>query len=167
MNQILDNLEYDSQSGCISFKEVRYILVRPETIMALLSSLEEELGERAGQFFYQGGMSGGRLSAQKYKQTLGLSEKGLVEFMISMGTQIGWGRFELVAFDMEKRMLEINVHNSPYAQAYGPSQRPVCHVIRGVLAGLAQGIFERPVQAGETGCLATGNNCCRFLVKGV
>lgn len=166
VNQILEKLAFDPQSGAISFEGVRYMLVRPETIMSLFNSLEEELGERAGSFFFQGGVSGGRLSAQKFKQSLGLSNKGVVEFMMRMGTQIGWGRFELVALDMQTKVLQVNVHNSPYAQAYGAGKGPVCHVIRGVLAGLAQGIFNKTVQAEETGCLAAGKDFCRFLIKG-
>ena len=64
--------------------------------------------------------------------------------------------------DLRARELVVTVGRSPFAEAYGPASRPVCHLIRGVVAGLAEGSFGAPAQAREVECLAMGAETCRF-----
>ena len=40
----------------------------------------------------------------------------------------------------------------------------VCHLIRGVLGGLGNVLFEAAVEARETTCLAAGGDVCRFEI---
>ncbi len=163
-NEILTGLEYSEQEGALSYKGVRYLLIRPETVMGVFRALAVELPKEAGEIFYMGGFAGGKLSAEKYREVFGLSDREIVEFMMRMGGQLGWGRFELMSLDADKKNLQVAVHNSPYAQGHGPSELPVCHFIRGVLAGLAEGVFGGPVESRETSCLAVNPGPCRFQI---
>lgn len=165
-NQLLQQLKYTEDQGTISYHGVRYLLVRPETIMEIYRLLEKSLGERAGHLFYQAGYLGGKLSAKKYKEAFALGDQQTIQFMMGMGTQIGWGRFELVAFDADKKILEVVVHGSAFAQAYGRSYSFVCHLIRGVLAGLGEPIFGPPLEAKERSCQAAGAASCQFRIIG-
>ncbi len=163
-NSILDDLEYDENSGTLTYHGVRYLLVRPETIIDFQKEIEKVLGKNAKEGFYQGGFSGGYLSSKKYKETFNYSDKQLIDFMMKMGTEIGWGKFTLNHFDPEKGILGVSVKNSPFAGSYGKSSKCVCDLIRGVVGGMASIIFDQYCIAHEVECVSKGFKKCVFIV---
>ncbi len=166
-NSILTDLHFDDARGALLYNDVRYLLIRPETLIAFQKAAEEKLGAGADELLYAGGFTGGTLSAKKYREVFGLTDAQSVEFMAKMGTEIGWGKFTVSSFDTEKRELVLTVESSPFAAAYGKAERGVCHLIRGVFAGLASGIFACEVESYEEECLAMGHARCRFVIRGV
>ena len=165
-NSILSELVYHPDEGSLRFKSVRYLLIRPETLASFQKALEAEVGwEKTGDILYAGGFTGGKLSGQKYKSTFGLSDREAVEFMCQMGREIGWGHFKLLELDPEVYYMLVEVTGSPFASAYGEAaDSGVCHLIRGVLGGLGEGIFGEPVVAQEVRCTAMGDERCRFEI---
>jgi len=161
---ILKELNFFPDRGGLFYRDVRYLLIRPETLISFQKAIEKELGEKASQILFQSGFQGGVLSSKRYREVFKLSDEEIVHFMMQMGPQIGWGRFELERFDPKQRHLAVNVFNSPFAEAYGPSPAPVCHLIRGVLSGMASIVFGREIEAKELFCLAKGNECCKFEI---
>jgi len=87
--------------------------------------------------------------------------------MAQMGGELGWGHLEVELFDREKKIMVIIAHNSAFAQAYGQGRGGVCHLIRGVFAGVAEFIFGVPVEARETLCKANGDQYCRFEFEAI
>jgi predicted hydrocarbon binding protein len=164
-NPILEALEYGEERGAISFKGVRYLLIRPETLVEFQKALEERLGEEAQEVLCRAGFAGGHLSTEKYRETFGYGDDEIVQFMKNMGGQIGWGKFQVEEFSPLAKRLILTVKNSPFAAAYGKSAGPVCHFTRGVMAGMGQALFGEDVTAEETHCLAKGDDLCRFLVE--
>ncbi len=165
-NSFLSDLVYHPDEGGLRFKGVRYLLIRPETLSSFQKALEAEVGlERAGKILYAGGFTGGQLSGRKYKHTFGLSDQEAVAFMCRMGSEIGWGNFNLVELDTETHHMVVEVTGSPFAIAYGEgADSGVCHLIQGVLGGLGEGIFGMPVRAQENLCVAVGDDRCRFEI---
>ena len=163
-NQILKGINFSEEKGGLFYKEVRYLLIRPETLITFQRAIEKELGKKASQILYQSGFMGGILSSKRYREVFGLSDEQIIHFMIEMGPQIGWGRFELERFDPSKKILIVRVYHSPFAEAYGDSSSSVCHFIRGVLGGMASIVFGREIEAKEVACLSTGDECCRFEI---
>jgi len=164
-NAILEALEFEGERGAISFKGVRYLLIRPETLAEFQKGLEERLGEEAGELLYRAGFAGGHLSTEKYKETFGYGDDEIVQFMMTMGGQIGWGKFQVEEFNRKGKRLIVLVKSSPFAMAYGDSAHSVCHMTRGVMAGMAHILFGEDVAAAETQCLAKGDDLCRFLIE--
>lgn len=164
-NAILRDLQFDALSGRLRYKGIRYLLIRPETVVAFQKAVEDELGEGAGDLMARGGQAGGTLSTRHCREAMGLSAEETARFMVAMGGQIGWGAFALERLDLEARELIVSVRASPFADAYGPSDRPVCHLIRGVMAGLAEGLFGGPVIAREEACASQGALACRFYAS--
>ncbi|MCK5552773.1 MAG: XylR N-terminal domain-containing protein [Deltaproteobacteria bacterium] len=164
-NPILEALEYDEERGAISFKGVRYLLIRPETLVEFQRALEERLGEEAQEILCRGGFAGGHLSTEKYRETFEYGDDEIVQFMMYMGGQIGWGKFKLEEFNPLAKRLIVKVIFSPFAAAYGKSAGPVCHFTRGVMAGMGQALFGEDVTADESHCLAKGDDFCRFLIE--
>lgn len=163
--QISENLHFDSEKGVISFKGIRYILIRPETIVQFQKEVERVMGDRTSFAMSRGGYEGGSLSAKNYKQEFNLSNEEVVDYMCSMGSQLGWGAFEVV--ELSEGRLVVDVHNSAFAENYGPSDGPVCHMIQGVLAGLGRTVLGSDVKSVEEKCAAKGDDVCRFVVQKV
>lgn len=166
-NSILAELKFDDTRGALLYKDVRYLLIRPETLIAFQKAAEEKLGAGADELLYAGGFTGGSLSAKRYREVFGLSDQQSVEFMAKMGTEIGWGKMQVSSFNVPSGELVLVVESSPFASAYGNSDRGVCHLVRGVFAGLASGIFARDVEAREEECVAMGHARCKIVVRGV
>ncbi len=162
-NPILDELVYDRSTGTLRYKGVRYLLIRPETIVGLQKALLALHGEEIGSRMFQGGVAGGRMSAQKYREIHGYSEHEIIDFMLEMGNQIGWGHFSLDTYDPEQKNLGVVLKHSPFAEAYGASAHAVCHIVRGVVAGLASELFGDSCTAAEVECRARGDDRCRFV----
>ncbi len=164
-NKIIDKMHYDPSAGSLLYNGVRYLLIRPETIAGFQKALVESYGEEVGDKLFEGGYNGGSLSAQKYRALHNLSEREVIEFMMSMGSQIGWGHFSLDEYDPEAKRLCVSVTHSPFALAYGISSHGVCHLIRGVLAGTAAVLFAGDCTAEEVECQAKGDRKCLFVVE--
>ena len=163
-NLILDELEYHSESGALLYKGVRYLLIRPETIVGFQKSIEKQDPKTGINALFQGGFQGGYLSARKYKEMQNLSDVETITFMLAMGAQIGWGNFKLDQYDFNEKKLQISVENSPFAAAYGDASEGGCHLTRGVLCGLATVLFSKTCTASEVKCGAKGDHHCVFVI---
>ena len=163
-NKILKHLSFNAEKGGLYFNEVRYLLIRPEVLVTFQKEIEQELGEKAQLILFKSGFQGGMLSSKKFQALYHLSDTETVHFMLEMGSQIGWGHFELERFDPVKRILSLKVYSSPFAETYGSSKAPICHFIRGVMAGLASFVFQKEVEAKEVECYAKGDPFCKFEI---
>lgn len=163
-NSIIEQLKYDPDAGALTYRDVRYLLIRPETIVGFQKAIEKHSRKGARQALFQGGYQGGYLSAKKYKEVQNLSDSETLTFMMTMGAEIGWGNFQLTEYDLENRKMQIRVANSAFARVYGQSTEGVCHLIRGVLSGLATVLFSSNSTASEIRCLARGDECCEFHI---
>jgi predicted hydrocarbon binding protein len=163
-NSIIDQLLYDPASGALTYRDVRYVVIRPETIVGFQKTIEKHSLKGAQDALFQGGYQGGYLSAKKFKEMHNLSDRETIDFMMTMGAEIGWGHFQLIEYDFKNRKLQIKVENSAFAQAYGNAKQGVCHLINGVLSGLATVLFGRNCMGSETECLAKGDKHCIFQI---
>ena len=151
-------LRHDGAGG-LSYRGSRYLLVRPETLVALQKAVEAALGERAAACLVAGGRAGGGSALRSVEG----SAEEIVERLLAMGGAIGWGEFALERFGPDE--LVVTVRNSPFALAYGAAEAPVCHLTRGVLERLAERVLGAPAVATETACVATGASFCRFAAR--
>jgi uncharacterized protein len=166
-NNIIDKLEYSEEEGLLTFKGIRYLILRPETIMGLYKTLKDKYGKDVDSHFFQGGFEAGRLTSQKYKENFGLDNMGLIDFMIKTGGQIGWGKFELVRFELNEKILEIKLTNCAFISKDKFLEFPVCHFVLGVMSGMASILFSSEVSGEEIKCMAKGDECCFFKINGL
>jgi predicted hydrocarbon binding protein len=146
----------DDGAGALTIGGARYLLIRPETLAALQKAVEAALGSRAGECLAAGGRAGGARATASLPGAAEARVRGLVE----MGGAIGWGEFALERLTADH--LVVTVRRSPFADAYGPSAGPVCHLTRGVLESLATAALGGTPRVTETACAATGAPLCRF-----
>jgi predicted hydrocarbon binding protein len=155
-NPILAELAHEP--GVLSYRGARYLLIRPETLAALQRAVEASVGAAAPEFFAAGGRAGGRRAVDQLAGSAVEPER--VEDLLAMGSAIGWGEFALETLTPSR--LVVTVRRSPFAEAYGASTRPVCHLTRGVLEALTVTIFGAPTAVTEVECAAMGAAACRF-----
>lgn len=162
-NSILGRIEFDPSRGALLLSGSRYLLIRPETFIGFQKELEKEVGAgKAGSLLYSGGFEGGSRTTERLFKKEGHTAEGTLKAMCEMGTQIGWGAFDVMSYDGSKKSFEVSVRSSVYAQAYGPSPVPVCHLISGVLGGVAAVIFGDSIEVAEVSCAASGADSCHF-----
>jgi predicted hydrocarbon binding protein len=148
----------------LTYKGVRYILIRPETIAGVQHALKAISPKDTRQAFFKGGFEGGFLSATKYKEMYDFSDVQIIEFMMQMGSEIGWGKFRSDHYRLDEKSLQVTVEKSPFSETYGKTSDGVCDLIRGVISGLASVLFSKDCVATETRCLARGDKNCVFVV---
>jgi len=142
--------------GRLTLGGSRYLLIRAETLVGLQKAVEQALGDGAPACIVAGGRAGGARAAAALEGTAEERARRLLR----IGGEIGWGEFALER--LTATGLAVSVRHSPVAEAYGPSPRPVCHLIRGVLESLAVAVLGRPLAVAETACVAAGAPACRF-----
>ena len=136
-----------------------YVLIRPETLVALQKAVEAALGARAADCLVAGGLAGGA----KATASLDIPKDERVRRLLEAGREIGWGDFALERLTPTE--LIVSVGDSPFARVYGRAGAPVCHLTRGVLQALASTVLEAPVAVEETACAAVGAERCRFETR--
>lgn len=146
----------DDGQGALSIGGARYLLVRPETLVAVQKALEAALSGAAAECLATGGRAGGARATA----SLPGDRRARVERLIATGAELGWGRFALETLTTDR--LIVTVEGSPFAAAYGPSPTPVCHLTRGVLDSLAAVTLAGHPRMVETACTAMGDLRCRF-----
>jgi hypothetical protein len=73
-NSILDELEYDPASGALYYKDVRYLLIRPETIVGFHKAIEKQSQTAAIDALFQGGYIRGDICLQKSTKKYRISQ---------------------------------------------------------------------------------------------
>jgi predicted hydrocarbon binding protein len=146
----------DDGAGRLSIEGARYLLIRPETLAALQKAAEGVLGWDAAECLAAGGRAGGARAAA----ALPGEREARVRHLVERGSALGWGRFTLEQLTDDR--LIVTVEHSPFAEAYGPSATPVCHLTRGVLESLAAVTLGASPRVIETACAAMGGSTCRF-----
>lgn len=154
-NSVLAGLRDDGH-GRLLHRGARFMLIRPETLMGAQRALEGAAGATAAECFTAGGRAGG---ARAIAATAGQARERL-ERLVTMGRELGWGEFGVESWSPARMV--ITVRHSAFAEAYGRSSGPVCHLLRGVLEAFAEQLLGRPVRVTESRCAATGEPLCRF-----
>ena len=54
-NEILKGLNFIPEKGGLFIKDVRHLLIRPETIVTFQKAIEKELGEKASHLLFESG----------------------------------------------------------------------------------------------------------------
>lgn len=116
---------------------------------------------------YEGGKACGEASAKRLMGQLGSSTEDLLQAIAKMKEAEGWGKITFQNPNFKKKHIRVIVENSFEARGYGRSTTPVCHLLRGYLAGgistiLAPNARTRKVELVETKCAAKGDEYCEF-----
>lgn len=162
---IIDKLNWDTENGQILDADRRYIMLRADVLMGIFNNLPNPERLRALQSFKSSVKTHGSNSVAAYWLAINKNPQVLLESMISISAQLGWGAWQVQ--QKTSQQMTIQVTNSPFATASKTSKTPVCTPILGIMESMGFFIFDGPVQVSEQHCQAqpTQHHSCLFIIK--
>ena len=159
-----ERLEWVPDRGELRDRDIRYMLIRPDSLMGLFQNLGERERTAAFAAFLQSVAEHGRGSVESYRDLGAEEAEELLQTTAETAGQLGWGLWAIEA-DAAAGSLLLTVRNSPFAEGHGPSDVPVYSAITGVLKALTELIYGKPATCEEVHCVAQGNSDCRFEAR--
>jgi predicted hydrocarbon binding protein len=103
-------------------------------------------------------------------KTKEIKREELLKWETNVWKTAGWGNIFFNATDFMKGRVSCRIENSPFAQTYikifGKSKIPVCHNLRGGLAGGCIAVTGmKDIEAVEKTCMAQGSPHCEFILR--
>lgn len=142
----------------------RVIILGAGTFMELQKGAEEILGDEASAVFYEAGIRSGIEGAETMIEEYDERGLDLIELINDLigSSGMGWGK--IVGFDIDLEQAEgyYRISDSFIAETYGPSDKPVCHFLCGLTAGMLTRVFGISFTCEETKCQAKGDSYCEF-----
>jgi bacteriochlorophyll 4-vinyl reductase len=140
-------------------------IMRNITFADLKKGLEETFTPSAAAvILYKAGMACGRRSAERVVKHLKLRDETLLNAIVKLKVKEGWGSINFENLNLKKKLGNIIVKNSFEAEGYGKSDMPVCHFLRGYLAGVLSVALNTEINLIETACTAKGDPNCEFQI---
>ena len=153
-----ERLAWDLARGELRDGEVRYLLIRDDTLMGLFRALPERERAAALEALGRSVVAHGRRSAQRYQAMGAAGARTLLGVIEATAPQLGWGVWRFT--EISERGLALEVENSPFAAGYGASATPVCHAIAGMLEAVGALALGGALRATEERCAAQGHPRC-------
>ncbi len=158
------------RAGALTLFDQRYVFTRPETVVNIQKQLERTVGQSTKGILYLAGEKSAQEGLHFVESlTEGLDAKGMsaeaMKRMVDVMALLGWGRFEITRLDVEARRYRLTLLNSPIADVYGPSKKPVCHLLAGFLAGIGVDLLGQQLLCEEVSCKAQGRPRCEFRLQ--
>lgn len=154
--------------NCIlSFYNMPHVILNRDSYSEVQKYLAKIIGEKATEgFFYRFG----KLSLKPVVLEI-INREGLkdytkrIELFFQYALMCGFGKFIIEELDLEKRFLKIRVLNSFNSVGFSNSKKPVCHFLRGMIAGALEIIFNEGIDVVEKECVAMGSKKCIFEAR--
>jgi len=164
------NLHVDVKRGHIELMGHPVMLFRFEFLAAIQKQLEETIGASAKGILYLAGQRAAEevlpAMADRLKELPpGRDSSVALRRMSDTWATIGVGRAMITQFEPEVGRFTFRIENGTLPAAYGPADKPVCHLWAGWAAGVAKQLFGGEAQCEEIRCLAVGDPACEFVIK--
>jgi predicted hydrocarbon binding protein len=164
MNQLLDSLIHTPEEGRLSLQAARYLLIRPDILVDIQKALETHIPHDAAKVLADASQNDGITMAGRLREVFSYSAEQVLSSLTFMLGEAGWGVTTVEMLNVENGELVLKVQESPFAEIYGPSVNPVCHILSGIFQGVGTALFESEVEGQEIQCLARGDDVCRFVI---
>ena len=92
-----------------------------------------------------------------------LDPQHVIKFGVQVFNISGFGRLEVEQIDYDNARCIMHIKNSIFVKT--KSDEPVCHYIRGMLAGFMQKSLCKDIEAVEKACMAQGHQMCEFVLQ--
>lgn len=150
----------------------RVVIMTPEALVGMMKALKTTFGTAGLTMLYMMGKEKGSLDAALAAEALKgedipPTKRLLLETIIHQSRVQGWGLAQVGEYDEEKAAVTVRVENNPLAIAWGKSDVPVCHFLRGYWAGALSEALEKDAQCTETRCMSKGDPYCEFVLQRV
>ncbi len=163
-------ISVDPENGVLRLVDTRFTVFRPIVLVNIQKQLEQTIGASTKGFLYLAGEKSAE-SGLDVPAALAGKRKAVAHTLDSFKwltdalALMGYGRFEVRLFDREEDRFVVALANSPFAEAYGASTKPVCHLVAGFLAGIGKRLLSQELLCEETACKAQGKDRCEFELR--
>ena len=161
-NMLLKSAEYDKEKGEIRIAGDDWIMMSSAMLRDLVIGTEKMLGSGAIPLWLELGKNAGREFSKRFVK-LGFELVELTTMLKNFFTEGGWGKMQGNVNFKEKEAL-VTLENSAIARQINATE-PVCHFIRGFVAGVFDVMFNEFTECLETQCIGKGDAYCEFRVK--
>jgi predicted hydrocarbon binding protein len=154
-------------AGVLKLGPDRHMVMQPSTLAEIQKGVEDRLGIKASEYIYTAGVVWATSECKRLRAAAGDPDQAeLARLFCQHATALGWGAWDLQTVRTEEKGLLIKIKRSPFAEAYGQSDEPVCHLAAGAVAGLTETLFHLPATCTELSCHAQGAESCQFSATG-
>ncbi len=153
-------IRLDLTTGTLSDGAIRYVMIRADGLMGAFGDPSAHAG-LAGlcESVYQHG----RNSLIQYQREHGSDPATLMATVARVAVQLGWGVWEVTRPSQVE--VKVIVRHSPFAEAGGRSEVPLCAPILGMVRALGELVLGTQVHTCEQLCVACGAVRCEFSAK--
>ena len=133
-------------------------------INMVTQGLIDAAGEAYYGFWYHAGFYAGKLAVQNLSSMLRVRDPvQLLKAMLTFVEKMGWvEEWSLVEFDPQKGNLMVSAKGNQEVK-YKRTDKPVCYLSAGLLAGIATEVTGRETHVKEIRCQARGDPECLFV----
>lgn len=171
--KLKDKLEVDEAGRLLLVSDVMrvpMILTTRDHMTQIQKSCEGILGkEKMMEVMYQSGFEGGYDFSTAIASMSELKGEQIFDEYLRIASVRGWGRFKMVKMDVDTGEFILQIQSS-LAEEFQPGEGKVCHIWRGIFAGVVQTVLESLEKTGtlkseETKCMADGDPYCEIQIK--
>ena len=168
-----DKLEVDDAGRLLLVSDVMrvpMILTTRDHITQIQKTHDRILGkEKMEEVMYQSGFESGYDFSTAIANMSALKGEEILNEYLRIASVRGWGRFNIIKTDIDVGEFIIQIHSS-IAEEFQPGEGKVCHIWRGIFAGVVQKVVESLEKTGtlkseEIKCMANGDPYCEIQVK--
>lgn len=147
----------------LNFLGERAVIARSKTFLDILRIIRENVIQPDG-LLLMSGLKGGIGAAKYVKGIIKIDENNCLAILRELFLASGWGKLEM-DFDRDNYSGKVIVRESFIADAYGPSDLPVCGYMSGFIAGYMTEMMGYTFQVREVSCKSMGYAVCEHIVS--
>jgi predicted hydrocarbon binding protein len=147
----------------LNFLGERAVITRSRTFLDILKIIRENVIQPDGLLLLSG-LKGGKGAAKYVKGLTPANRNNCMAILRELFLASGWGKLEL-DFERDTYSGKVRVRDSFIADAYGPSDLPVCGYMSGFIAGYMTEMIGYTFQVREVSCKSMGHGVCEHLVS--
>jgi len=151
-----------TQKGLHTFREGEGFLLRFESFNRMKRGIEEVFAGSAPILIAAAmGKPCGQLECRRILRNAKSKDEAL-KHLSELKKKENWGEISIIEINYSETFGKIRVENA-FETRDRRSDSPVCHFLRGFLAGFLSQLFEKPIAVIETRCSGKGDEYCEFM----
>lgn len=158
------------QDGRIEEFGVRMAFFPTFTLIKMVEKMYVREGEEAFKMLFEAGRDHGHYIVEEVGKKNDIPKNRFVEETVESANVLGLGKIEAKQFNPKGRIL-LEITDSPFVEEirnnekFGAMDRPVDDMLRGMIHGIAEDIFESEVESEEKMCEYQGDPHCLIEVR--
>lgn len=162
--RLLESMRFDHAQGTLEILGARFFYLRASLVVNIARELEATLGARAWETVERAAEATGFEACRSWDRRDRLPVAQGVEVLSPIWSLLGLGVITVEVAEDQGHVV-IRTTDSPFPEACGPSDHPVCHVFTGYAQGILRGLGHRGVRCREASCRARGDDVCEFDLR--